>query len=57
MFRLPPNRARIFRAFAGLDEPDAADVQQETDKIVTQLHSIIQIFGGVPGGIIWENSR
>jgi hypothetical protein len=37
--------------------PEGADVLAETDKIVMRLHDIIQMFGGVAGSLIWQNSR
>lgn len=37
--------------------PEGADVGAETDKIVMQLHEIMQMFGGFAGSLIWQNSR
>ncbi len=37
--------------------PEGADVGVETDKIVMRLHEIVQMFGGVAGSLIWQNSR
>ena len=37
--------------------PEGADVPTETDRIVTRLHEIVQMFGGVAGSLIWQNSR
>jgi hypothetical protein len=37
--------------------PDGADVAAETDKIVLRLHSIVQMFGGFAGSLIWQNSK
>jgi hypothetical protein len=36
---------------------EGADVVAETDKIVLRLHSIIEMFGGFAGSLIWQNSR
>ena len=37
--------------------PEGADVPTETDRIVMRLHEIVQMFGGVAGSLIWQNSR
>lgn len=37
--------------------PEGADVPAETDTIVMRLHEIVQMFGGVAGSLIWQNSR
>ena len=37
--------------------PEGADVAVETDKIVMRLHEIVQMFGGIAGSLIWQNSR
>jgi hypothetical protein len=37
--------------------PEGADVPAETDRIVMRLHEIVQMFGGVAGSLIWQNSR
>lgn len=37
--------------------PEGADVATETDRIVMRLHEIVQMFGGVTGSLIWQNSR
>jgi hypothetical protein len=37
--------------------PEGADVIEESDKIMMRLHGIIQMFGGVAGSLIWQNSK
>jgi hypothetical protein len=37
--------------------PEGADVVAETDKIVMELHHVIEIFGGFAGSLIWQNSK
>jgi hypothetical protein len=37
--------------------PEGADVAAEADKIVMQLHGIVELFGGFAGSLIWENAR
>jgi hypothetical protein len=37
--------------------PEGADVTTETDKVVSRLHEIVQLFGGFAGSFIWQNSR
>ena len=37
--------------------PADADVAAETDRIVMRLHEVVQMFGGVAGSLIWQNSK
>lgn len=37
--------------------PEGADITTETDKIVMRLHQIVQMFGGLAGSLIWQNTR
>jgi len=37
--------------------PDGADVVAEADKILMQLHGIVEMFGGFAASLIWENLK